>query len=256
MVLGKSAQAGRPTDTWQTVYERTRALMRSAAIVQTPMLDGNTRMEVFGGISEQPSYFSVMAEISPYEVELNAGILSGISVGSEFQPLNAKENAVSTVLTIRSVQANSSTAYVRGDPVAIGDPVTLTKWQPAFPRIKIAIQSDFVSDEAPASTLISLFENNNLAAYELVDSPVESSLVLRVHRPKVDEAGKVVQQDNLGLPESEETANPQVWIMNPSLTSFYGRQENLKISLTEEGIDILRRNLDRMFSAADRREHN
>ena len=243
----KALQAGRSTDTWQTVYERTMALMRSAAISQTPMLEGNTWMKVTGGISEEePGYFSVMEVISSGKVKLNAGILSGISVGSEFQPPNAKENEVNTVLTVQNVEANSCTANVRGDPVTIGDIVTLTKWRPVFERIKIAIQSDFASDEALASTLAGLFENDNLAAYELVDSPAVSRLVLWICRPRVDEKGEVVLRKDSGLPESDEGAIAQVWIMDPSQASLYGGQENLKILLNEEGIAILSRNLVRI----------
>jgi hypothetical protein len=248
----RALQSCRPTDTWQMVHEKTRALMRSAEVVQTPSLEGDIRTKIFGGkLEEIPRNFTVTGLLSSGEVILNAGIFSGISANSEFRLADADGKPSGAVLVVREVDLYTCTTTVSGGVPKAGDTAVLTRWRPNFAPIKIAVQTAMASDAPLASTLKDFFKGDRIPFYELTDSPGESRMVLWVVRPRTNDRGEVLMQKGSGLPESSATADPQVWVMEPSQVSFYNRRENLKAPLNEEGLEVLCSNLERLARLYD-----
>ena len=243
----RALQAGTREDTWLTVFDRAKAMMRDAQIPQTPSLEGsppNLRMNIFGGmVDEIPKRYTV-THADP-TVRINVGTFAGVSEKSEFQA-ERDGKLTDTRLTVQKAEAFDCEAEVKGGPVKVGDIVVLTKWQPSFPTIKVAFRADFPSDEPLLSKLRKLFDDNKLAAYEFADSSQNSHMLLLVTRPKKDQNGNAVMVPDSALPEISQTADPEVWVLDPSQAYFYNKQENLKTDLSEKGLEVLAGNLGRL----------
>jgi hypothetical protein len=224
----KSLQAATPADTWQTVYERAKVFLRNARVTQTPLFEGNARLQVFGGrLADIPRDFMVMSVEPSGEVILNSGLFSGISAGSEFQ-LRHPSGALSGVtLTVRQVDLYSCVALARGGSAKIGDTAALTQWHPSFSPMKIAIQPRPVPEDSLTAALANCVQE--LPAYKLESSPLESRLVLRVVRAE----------------ENSDTSLPLVWFLAPDNAIFYGANA-INVPLNDRGLFDLRRYLERL----------
>jgi hypothetical protein len=240
----RALQSSAGEDTWKTVCDRAAALLRGAQIPQTPSLEGSARMKLFGGmVGEIPKRFTVTRTYP--EIQVNVGTFAGVSENSEFQ-VESEGVLTDAKLIVQKAEAFTCEAVAEGGPVKVGDIAVLTKWQPAFPSLKVAFQADFPSDEPMLSKLRELFGDGKLAAYELADSPRESQMLLLVTRPKRDGNGEIVMAENSALPEISEAAEPEVWAMDPSQACFYNGQESLKTAFDGKGLEVLARNLARL----------
>ena len=234
----QALQSGAGDETWATVAGRAKILMSNAGIRQTPLREGEIRRKVFGGlVGEIPKNFTV-TRVSP-EVRVNAGTFAGIFEKSEFQ-LEKKGRLTNTKLIVKKVEAFSCEVNVKDGAAEVGDVVVLTKWQPSFQPLKVALEVYFPSDRPLLSSLKNLFSADALAAYELVDAPEKSDMVLWVTRPVTDTGNSII------FPKSMETANPQIWVMDPSQNHLYNGLKNLKIPYDEKGLEVLVQNLEKL----------
>jgi hypothetical protein len=258
----RALQSSASGDTWQMVMDRTIALMRNAGIPQNPVLPDDIQREIFGGsVSEKPKKFTVIRSYP--EVLVNVGTIAGVSENSEFQ-LEKEGKLTDVRLIVRKADAFACVASVEGGAAEVGDVAVLTKWQPSFTPLRVAFRADFPSDDGLLKDLQNLFvvSADELAAYEFVDDTSQSNMVLWVTRPKrdaggnvllkdarqiTDPAGNIVGEERYGLPESEETEPPRIWVMDPSLNYPYNMQELLKeIPYDETGLNVLAQNLEKL----------
>jgi hypothetical protein len=244
----KALESSTGDDTWQMIHDRARALMRGAGLTQNPFLEGENRRQIFGGLVDKiPKKFTVTS-VSP-SVRIDVGTFAGVSENSEFQV--EKYGALTDArLTVKKADPYTCEADVLSGSVELGDTVILTKWQPSFTSLKVAIGADYPSDEPLVGKLRDLIAGSDrLAVYELTDSTAESDMLLQVTRPITDADGKIVMEENSGLPKKKtatpETA-PEVWVMAPSQANFYNGRENLKAALDEKGLELLEENLEKL----------
>jgi hypothetical protein len=241
----RALQSTTGEDTWQMVYERVGAMMRGAlSRQQNPSFEGNVLMKVFGGLVEEIPKKFIVTSTFPV-VRLNVGTFAGVADKSEFR-VEKESVLTNTRLIVQKADAYTCEVSVEGGAVKAGDVAVLTKWQPSFSPLKVALQADFPSDEPLLSQLRDLFSGDRLPAYELADSPGTSHMVLWLTRPMKDEKGNIVLEEGSALPKVQETVSPEVWVMDPSQAYLYNKREDLKVPLDEEGLKILARNLDRL----------
>ncbi|MDR2528484.1 MAG: hypothetical protein LBD04_05660 [Synergistaceae bacterium] len=216
--------------------------MRDAQIPNNPQLEGDARMRVFGGrVAKVPKEFTVMA-IGP-TARINVGTFAGISEKSEFT-VKSDDKLTNVRLIARNVEPYFCEATVEGGAARVGDTVVLTKWQPSFSALKVALKADLPSDESLLPQLRGLFVSGDeppLPAYELVDAQSESDMVLWITRPSEGEMDKTT-----GLPKSDETREPWVWVMSPDENALYNKQKDLKTPMSEKGLSVLKNNLERL----------
>jgi hypothetical protein len=260
----RALQSSSSGDTWQMVADRTKAMMWNAGLrSQTPVIPGdNSNREIFGGaVSGMPTKFTV-TRIYPVH-QINVGTFAEVSENSELR-LEKEGKLTETRLIVQKADAFSSEVSVENGTVAVGDVVVLTKWEPSFPLLKVALGTDYTSDENLLDGLKNLFvvSADELAAYELVDSPNKSDMIIWVTRPKrdddgsivmlqtrpiMDDDGNIVGEEKFGLPESVQTEAPQIWVMDPSLNYPYNKQDALKeIPYNKTSLIELAQNLVKM----------
>jgi hypothetical protein len=243
----RALQSGGGDDTWPAAVERAKAMMSGGGVPQTPLPEGNFNRLVFGGLAgEIPKRFTVTyVSADSSEARVNAGTFAGVSEGSEFRLV--KDGVVTDVrLIVQKAETYACDVKVEGGEAETGGAAVLTKWEPAFPSLKVAFKAALPSDEPVASELRKLFEADALSAYEPVDSPDRSNIVLWAVRPVIDADGNAVMEENSGLPKCAETEALQVWVMDPSQNYPYNRQDNLKITYDEKGRAVLAQNLERL----------
>ncbi|MDR2529527.1 MAG: caspase family protein [Synergistaceae bacterium] len=242
----RALQSAAGGDTWQMVFERAKALMRNAQIPQNPSLEGDVSLKIFGGrVKAIPKKFTITRAYP--SVQVNVGTFAGISEKSEFQVEN-KGMLTGVRLVVERAEPYVCEVSVEGGVARVGDVAVLTKWMPSFSSMKVALRAYFQTDEPLLDDLRRIFVESEdvLAAYEVVDSPDQSGMVLWVTRPMRDGGGNFLMEENSGLPQCAETAAPQVWVMDPSQSYLYNRQEALKIEWDEKGREVLARNLERL----------
>jgi hypothetical protein len=242
----KALESSDGGDTWQMVFERASVMMHDAGITQqNPSLEGDGRLQIFGGrVGEVPRKFTV-AKTSP-AITINVGSFAGVSEGSEFQVQKGGE-LTGARLVVQKAEPYTCEVKAEGGGVAVGDVVLLTKWKPPFPALKVAVRADYSRDEPLAAQLRGLIASDDrLAAYELAEKPDESQMLLLVTRPKKGADGKLIPEGEGALiPQLDETAAPEVWILDPSQSSFYNGLDDLRKPFDDDGLSVVTRNMER-----------
>jgi hypothetical protein len=236
----KALETSASDDTWQLVFDRAKVMMKGAGLSQNPEIEGDgAKMKVFGGIGAIPKKFTV-TRVYPV-IEVNAGSFAGISEGSEFQ-LERNGALTGTKLTVKKASpftCEAAETASEGEPLKIGETVVLTKWQPSFPKIRLAFKADFPVDEPRLSELREIIAGDqNLAAYEFADTSGKIDMLLLVARRERNENGETA---------AAETAEPEIWFMDHSQESPYNGLDALKITgFGEQGMKDMTDNLARL----------
>lgn len=231
-------------DSWLTVFNRTKALMRAEQIHQTPQVEGNAAKPLFGGGIAPELAFTVMSLYPDGDKAIiNIGSLAGITMGSVFRA--GPEDAPTALLTVYEVNPTDCEATLDSGQVALGDTLSLHTWSAPEFVLKAYFRAD-LPDDAPLLSGLTTKLLKNFPAVEQIDDPTKANMVVWILRPEKNADGSYVHTQGSFLPMANATAQPEVWVLDPSETSFYGAQDRLRASLTDEGITSLKANLSRL----------
>jgi hypothetical protein len=258
----KALEQSRPTDTWMVVFNRTKAFLRDAQVPQTPQLEGNARRRLFadgeGGAENVFMVTSVYADGK--KVLVNIGSLAGITPGSVLRA--GAEDKPDALLTVVTSNPTDCEAEVTQGTVATGDTVVLQTWAAEAFTLRAYLRTDRAEDAGLLDAVKKAYfppepangaarpvagTSAKLQALKLVDKPDEADMVLWVLRPGKDTLGNFVRAPGAFLPESDPKAAPELWVVDPGETGFFGGRESLRAPLTDKGLSALAENLGRML---------
>ncbi len=241
-----------PTDTWRRVFERASlGVTTEQGPAQRPQITGEQADRQILGGKLDPRPAVMVTDVRGDTVTLNAGSLSGVTVGSLYARSGAQDAAK---VRIESSNGSSSTGRIESGTLTKGDFLAEHEHAYATAPVKLyAFPIDDPRDQPLAEALRARLAK--LPGFVWVDAQKDSDLALAVLRPK-REAGVPQFQET---PKGRETfpivapdAVPEVWVMNPAERLLH---DNLAVRLdpAEQGMDALVRNLDRYRRATELR---
>jgi hypothetical protein len=237
----KSLLQGAPQDTWLTVFNRAAALLKDAGYTQNPVIEGRAGSRIFSGEKGGAAAFSVMQVTEDgKKVIINAGALNGIGPGSVFAAGSARNPT--TLLTVTESRPAECDAVPTSGTVKAGDAVTLKEWAAPDFVLKFFI-SPVRGQDAPYIEHIRKMLSD-LPVYAEVGQLEKADMLFWLLRPQKNSSGGYVSEQNSVLPRTDPTAAPELWVTSPGETMLAGGK-NLRASLTREGLDTLRVNLER-----------
>ncbi len=168
----------RPGDTWGDLFERAGILVTNFCDRQRPQFQGDRDQPVLGGDSgtKRPRIAVSRVSADGKRVRIEAGVLSGVSVGTVFRlygtPEIEQKERKPPVLEITRVKAYYSEAAVRGIETKTGPE---TK---AFKVGDLVVESDHARADGKHGTLSGVREKLRLKKLEDLDSqrPLKVSL--------------------------------------------------------------------------------
>jgi hypothetical protein len=237
----KSLLQGGPLDTWLTVFTRAEAFLKDAGYAQRPVIEGRAGTRVLAGESSGAAAFNVTRVADEgNRVVINAGALNGIGPRSVFAAGNARNP--SALLTVTESRPAECDAHLVSGSVKAGDAVTLKEWSAPDFVLRFFINPVPGADAQYVGDIRKML--SGFPVYAEVDHPEKADMLFWVLRPQKNKGGGYMPAPSSELPQTDSSAAPEVWVTSPGETMLEGGK-NLRASLTREGLDTLRVNLER-----------
>lgn len=241
----QALQSSQPGDSWRDVYLRAKAGFNSVTgLNHRPRMEGQADRTVFGGKEAKwVPKVTVLGRVKKTDdrtVLLDAGLLSGMTVGSVFEG-HASGGTVSR-LKVTAVDVVTSEAVLEsGGPVTVGDPVKEVA-HVRDPKAQLKIHFS-----APPADVDARLVNKVREAIQseprfkdaVLDAPeAEANLRLVLVRPKEGTLSEPVR-----LPEHQVCSGstncppPQLWVLTPQGQLLHPK---LRFKLTGDDEEIKR----------------
>lgn len=238
----KALNNAKPGETWQAVFNRADVLLQAdPRSRQKPQLTGNASRTVFGGqFIAVPNTISVAKVEANNQISLNAGSVSGLTVGSTYRRIDpAKPNQSSLAcVTITSTDLFQSQAdHISKDcPLEIGDQLTEVEHHYRLTPIRLHLKGDYPVDKD--KTLLNQLQQSlsQLNGFKLVDDKTQADWVVYVVRPDS------ISKEMATLPTSKLGQAPQAWVIDPQGKLIHDRLK-ADLSGADNGIRELTKKL-------------
>ncbi|MDM8539821.1 caspase family protein [Desulfococcaceae bacterium HSG9] len=241
----QALKEARPGETWDDLHKRVSARLRMENGRQHPQIEGKSQRLIFkGGFAELQKTIPVryVYPKTP-KAKIGAGRLLGVTRGSVYQKYDAKaQNQNSAVITITKVGTTWSEGDVQGTFVT-GDLVTLKRYKPAAPPLKVFIAADLVKDRPLVERIKAAVAE--LPMFAVTPHQEQCKYVLRILRPKQTDGKYIYARPDDSAPRTCTGQPPQCWVM----TSGEGLVHKDLITAmrdADKGIKVLCENLEKM----------
>ena len=239
-----------PGETWEQVFTRAKhGVLRSNN--QRPQSEGpGLGRPVLGGeVNPRPA---IMVKQVGERLTLNAGVLSGVTVGSRY----GREGESSAEVEVTATSSTFSFAKLLHGEVAVGDFLTETHRAYHTAPLKLFFMANAESARSPLGARIQALypaaeTENNTTGYEWVSEPAAADLIIALLRPRLHEGAPVFSMTDRGrnsLPNEAEDAPFEVWVLTPS-EQLLGEAFRIPLESQMRGLNTLQQNLTRYRQA-------
>lgn len=239
----QALRASRPGESWGDVYDRALAAIEANPLVlQRPQKEGAADRAVFAGrFAPLTATVPVLAVQGEGAVELGAGRLAGLTVGSELVGL-VPEGRPAPRLEVVSVAAASARARMLEGRVRPGAQVKVGKYRDIEPRIPLFVGGPQAADVDAALAgqvrqAIEQARGQALQNFDLVERREAAQWRLELVRPKPGSAadtGALPAHQPCGAPPC---APPELWVVNPFGQLMHPR---MRFPMAEPAVQIPR----------------
>ena len=252
----QALQQAKAGTSWNDVFKRASTYVTAGrSNVQQPQLWGQRGLQFDGKIFIPLKATIPITDVDEVEVTLDAGMLSGVTVGSVYRSDDASNPAK---LTITAVTPFESVGKADGT-LKKGDLVIEDTHAYHFTPIKVHVAADFPEQEdAPLLRILrealqssTDTEKPDFPGYALASQSEQADLHLYVLRPKQDKGQYVYDLESQDtLPQSFPEQPPEVWVLTPEHRLLY---KNLTISFADppRGMARLQENLNKFARLRD-----
>lgn len=242
----RALQQAEPTETWRRVFERASlwvSLDRGTS-QQHPQLSGSAADRPLLGGKLDPRPTVGVLEVRGKGVKLDAGRLSGVTVGSRYA---TAADADAAVVRITATQPSVSQGTLESGSLAPG--ALLSEREHAYETPPQKLFALLVQDDRDRPLLAQLRKRlDTLRGFVWTDRQSEADLVLAVLRPRrVDGEAKFSQtpRGRETIPVADPQAVPEVWVLTPGEQTLVHERLVTPLAPAAEGIETLARNLER-----------
>jgi hypothetical protein len=231
----REANAG---ESWADVFNRTNTFVSTVnAVTQRPQIEGRSDRAVFGGrfANVSPAVGVIRVSADGKSVLINAGALSGVTVGSTYRHFSSGGGRpLEPVLKITSVAPLVSEASTINGKVALGDLVTEFIHVYSIPPIRLHVTGDEATGIDAAlvrqlQTELSKATASELSAFEVVDQPSKADWWVYVARTNAVTTKGVAMTLPPSKPCSTHPCNsPELWVISKQGVLLH---ERMRISL-------------------------
>ncbi len=240
----QQAQAGQ---TWNDVFKQTYSAITSLrGETQHPQMEGERNRQVFGGELTPLSATISVTKVQGDLIEIQAGSLAGVTVGSIYRLSNSSQNSPQLEITEVNafVSQGKASRYGAFKP---GDLVIEASHTYHFDPVKVYLSADFPNgkDKNLLQTLQTAFHRNKFPGYILNDDPYNVDLRLHFLHPKRENGEVIYENQDDALPKPFPNQAPELWVLTPEEGLF---NKNLQIRFTnsQTGIKLLQENLKKI----------
>lgn len=217
----KALQSSRPGESWGDVFNRaTAAMTATPGVMQRPQMEGVANRAVFAGQFAPLSALVPVAEVRPDgAVILGAGLLSGLTVGSEFEGMAIQPDAAPRI-QITSATAGTAQAKLLSGKVKAGEVVREAKHQYTERPIRLFVGGPQVADvdavlAKQLSQAIDEARKFSLQGFELVPQREEADWRLEILRPKPGTQASITALPEGMACKSGSCEAPELWVVSP-----------------------------------------
>lgn len=212
-------QSSRPGESWGEVFDRASAATTATpGVMQRPQMEGVADRAVFKGKFAPPSALVAVVEVqSDGTVVLGSGLLSGLTVGSEFQTLVTPPQGGAKI-KVTSATAGAAQAELLSGTVKAGD--TVRELTHRYKTIQLFVGGPQVpgKDDELANQLRKSIEEARtfaLQGFEIVSQREQADWRLEIVRPPAGTPANATVLPKGELCESASCSAPELWVVSP-----------------------------------------
>jgi len=242
-----------PTHTWLDIFKQTQTRVSGLYGSQVPQFQGDISQPVFGGNFKNVPPRIPVSQVSELDnkIRIEAGLLSGITVGSQYRQYKPGQRNKSSLPSakIEVVTPFYSEALATGN-FKVGDLVYEEEHVYAFKPVTVFINADDPKgeDKQVMETLRSLFPGtkNKLPGFRLARNQQESEILLYILRPKKIGNDFLKKNPADTLPQSFAGAPPEVWVLNNGEKKSFFYDIHIPFKNPSRGTELIIENLGKL----------
>ncbi len=212
-------QSSRPGESWGEVFDRASAATTSTpGVLQRPQMEGVADRAVFKGRFAPPSALVPVTEVqSDGTVVLGSGLLSGLTIGSEFQTL-VNPPQTTAKIKIKSATAGLAYADLLNGTIKAGD--TVREFTHLYKPIRLFVGGPQVpgkNSEVADLLRKSIDEARRFAmqGFEVVSQREQADWRLEILYPSPKTPATATVLPEGGKCESASCPAPELWVVSP-----------------------------------------
>jgi hypothetical protein len=212
-------QSSRPGESWGDVFSRASAAITAVpGVLQRPQMEGVSDRAVFKGQFARLSALIPVAEVqTDGTVTLGAGLLSGLTIGSELEAV-ATQPPSAARLEITGATADTAEAKLLSGKVKAGDVMKELKHRFTPTRLFVGGPQTAGADAELANQVRRAIEearNFALQGFEVVSNRDQADWRLEILRPPLNTPAAATVLPEGAPCKSGSCAPPELWVVSP-----------------------------------------
>ncbi len=247
----QALEQAQPGETWEDVFKRAEtSLVHSdlTRVSQRPQLQGHGNRTVFGGrfVARQPTVPISQVNQALRTVEIGAGAVSGVTMGSQYQHHDPAGPGRSELpaLEITEVDPFVSAGKLLKGEFQVGDLVVESAHAYPLKPIRLAVEGDLVTqqDRGLAQRLRQAL--GGMPGFQVSTGRSDADWIVYLLRPERNGRDYVYASTQHTLPRPSLQQPPEAWVINRQEKLLHERMR-VPLSDAEAGLATLKDNLQR-----------